>query len=537
MLQTRFTRDYGVERDPVDTPTGMRTALLCACVIAAFTVLSIPGVAAATGYTASVSVAPSPISRPIPRGFLGPAFEYASIPAWVGHAGAEPNPVLVQLIRNLTPVGRPVIRIGGLSTDHSWWPVPGMQVPAGVTYSITPAWVQAMQELARDADAQLILGINLEADSSVVARTEADQFITRIERRYLEALDIGNEPPLYPSVPWYRVQSGEVFPWYSNVGTAVFGRGLDWSPQAFARDYARILAGLPTVAIAGPDTQRPSWFAAYARFLTARSRVRIVTSHGYGLNNCVTRPATPASPSIPHMLSTYALTDLLSGLTPFVGAAHHFGATFRVDEMGSVTCNGRWGVSDTMASALWAAGALFTVAQEGVDGVNLHSYPHLSNALFDFGHSSDGWTGEVHPLYYGALLFAHAAPAGSRLMHVALHGPSPLHAWATAGPGAPRRVLLINDSLTESASVVVTPPQGHGAPKVAQLERLQASSASATDDIHLGGRTFGAATTTGRLRPSVRDPVSVRGGAYRVTLPAASAALLTFTVRGPATAP
>lgn len=332
-------------------------------------------------------------------------------------------------------------------------------------------------------------------------------------------------------MPWYRLQNGDVFPWYSDVGTAVFGRGLNWSPEVFARD-ARILAAVPTVAVAGPDTQRPSWFAAYHRFLTARSRVRIITSHGYGLNNCVTRPATLAYPSIPHMLSTYALTDLLSGLAPFVGSAHQFGATFRVDEMGSVTCNGRWGVSDTMASALWAAGALFTVVQEGVDGVNLHSYQRLSNALFDFSHSSAGWTGEVHPLNYGALLFAHAAPAGSRLMQVALQAPSSLHAWATAGPGSTRRVLLVNDSLTDSASVVVTPARGDGAPRVAQLERLQAPSASATDDIRLGGRTFGAATATGQLGPPVPDPVSAHGGSYRVTLPAASAALLSVTALG-----
>ncbi|MGH2891831.1 MAG: glycosyl hydrolase family 79 C-terminal domain-containing protein [Solirubrobacteraceae bacterium] len=515
----------------------MRTGLLRVGVIAAFAAMSLPGVAAATGYAASVSVAPSPISRPIPRGFIGLAFEYSSVPAWVGHTTGQPNPVLLQLIRNLTPAGRPVIRIGGLSTDHSWWPVASMRVPAGVTYTITPAWAQAMQSLARAADAQLVLGINLEADSRPVAQAEADQFVTRIGRRYLAALDLGNEPPLYQSVPWYRVHSGEVIPWYSNVGTAVFGRGLDWSPRVFAGDYARILAALPHVSIAGPDTQRPSWFAAYEHFVSPRSRVRVIASHGYGLNNCVTQPSAPAYPSISHMLSTYALSDLLSGLTPFVGFAHQNGATFRVDEMGSVTCNGRWGVSDTMASALWAAGALFTVAQDGVDGVNLHSYPRLSNALFDFSHSSSGWTGTVHPLYYGVLLFEHAAPAGSRLMQVALHGPSSVRAWATAGPGSARHVLLINDSLTDRASVVVAPPPGDVATKVAQLERLEASSASATNDIHLGARTFGEATTTGRLGRAVRDAVAARGGAFRVTLPAASAALLTFTGRGAARAP
>jgi agmatinase len=69
-----------------------------------------------------------------------------------------------------------------------------------------------------------------------------------------------------------------------------------------------------------------------------------------------------------------------------------------------------------MASALWAASALFSVAQDGVDGVNLHSFEGLRNGLFDFTESAAGWTGDVHPIYYGALLFAHAAPAGSRLL-------------------------------------------------------------------------------------------------------------------------
>ena len=77
-------------------------------------------------------------------------------------------------------------------------------------------------------------------------------------------------------------------------------------------------------------------------------------------------------------------------------------AAFRIDEMGSVTCNGRWGVSNTMASALWTAAALFSVARDGVDGVNLHSYPGLPNALFDFSEASGRWTAAVHPIDRGA---------------------------------------------------------------------------------------------------------------------------------------
>ncbi len=503
--------------------------VIAAC--AALTPCAFPGVAAAKEDSASMSVAPRSITRPIAAGFLGLALEYSGIRAWAGPGTAHPNPILVQLIRALDPVGRPVIRVGGLSTDHSWWPVPAMKEPLGITYTLGPAWAQSLQALAQAVNAQLVLGVNLEADSPRLARTEADAFITSIGRRYINALDIGNEPPLYPSLPWYRLRGGTLVPWYSDIGTPVFARGLTWGPAAFVKDYARILDALPRVPIAGPDTQRASWFAAYERFLSPHSRVRMLASHGYGLNNCVTNPASAAYPSVPHLLNDYALHDLLNTLIPYVGLAHANGAAFRVDEMGSVTCNGRVGVSNTMASALWAAAALFSVAQDGVDGVNLHTYPGLSNGLFDFTDSARGWTGAVHPVYYGALLFARAAPAGSRLLHVSLSGPPTLHGWATTGPGPARHVLLLNDSLTNSAVVVVRAPHGVLGTRAAQLERLTAPNASATDDIALGGRTFGAVTTTGQLRPPVSDPLRARGGAYRVTLSAASAAVLTFTAR------
>jgi hypothetical protein len=501
--------------------------------VAACMGMVLPASAAARPGAATVALTTRPITRPIPRGFLGLAFEYGQIPTWVPAGTTQPDPVLLQLIRNLNPNARPMIRIGGLSTDRSWWPAPGMAKPAGVTYTLGPSWAGSMTALARALNAEVVLGVNLEADSTRIARTEADALLQRIPRRYIEALDIGNEPPLYKSVPWYRVVGGSVIPWYEDRGTPVFSRSLRWGPSAFAADYAKILGALPRVPILGPDTQQPSFLAAYERFLSPHSRVRIVASHGYGRNNCVTNPAAAPYPTVPHLLTDYALHDLLGQLQPYVALAHRNGATFRIDEMGSVTCNGRWGVSNTMASALWAVGALASVARDGVDGVNLHSFPGLSNALFDFSDTGRGWTGAVHPIYYGALLFAHAAPAGSRLLRVTLHGPATLHAWATASTGITRRVLLVNDSSAVGATVTVTvrPPPGTHAARTGQLERLSAASASATGGLTIGARTFGPLTTTGRLQPPVPDPVTLRGGTYRVTLRQASAAVLTFTAR------
>ena len=97
-----------------------------------------------------------------------------------------------------------------------------------------------------------MLGVNLEANSPRLAKAEADAFLTAFGRRYIDALDIGNEPPLYSGMPWYRTQGREIIPWYDDVGTAVFGRSLSWGPPAFVTDYARILSVLPPSRLPGP---------------------------------------------------------------------------------------------------------------------------------------------------------------------------------------------------------------------------------------------------------------------------------------------
>jgi hypothetical protein len=126
-------------------------------------------------------------------------------------------------------------------------------------------------------------------------------------------------------------------------------------------------------------------------------------------------------------------------------------------------------------------------------------------------------------------MFAQAAPAGSRLLRVVSGSHGPLRAWATLAPDHRVRVLLINDSLRSSAVAVVRTP---GAPGPAALEWLRASSAYATSGLTLGGQTFGAATSTGVLAPAVAQPVSPHVGTYSVTLPAASAGMLTLPAPG-----
>src|SRR5205823_4078200 len=68
----------------------------------------------------------SAAGRPIPPGFVGVSFEYDTVPKYTGTVA---NPVLAQLIRGLQHGHATTLRIGGDSTDWSWWPVPGVTPP------------------------------------------------------------------------------------------------------------------------------------------------------------------------------------------------------------------------------------------------------------------------------------------------------------------------------------------------------------------------------------------------------------------------
>ena len=129
-----------------------------------------PARAASAGV--QVSVGPGEVGSPIPSGFLGLGLEFRTVNAYAGTNARSINPVLVQLVRNLDAGQRPIFRIGGISTDRSWWPMRGVRRSPGITYDITCSWIGVLRSLATATNARLLLGINLEDNSTSVARAE-----------------------------------------------------------------------------------------------------------------------------------------------------------------------------------------------------------------------------------------------------------------------------------------------------------------------------------------------------------------------------
>jgi hypothetical protein len=482
---------------------------------------------AAVSSLETVSIEAGRRGRRVPPGFVGLGLEYRSVPAFAGTDPAHVNPVLVQLIRNLDRGQHPLFRIGGQSSDRTWWPVRGIKRSPGITYSLNPRWMAVTKALAEATGARLIAGINLEDDSTRVAAVEARALLRGLGSGVVQALELGNEPELYHVVPWYNERHGVPIPWYiRRYASPVYSRPPGYDFTAFSGDFVRFQRALPRVALAGPATGNFRWLTNLPSLLRIAPGLRWVTFHRYGLNGCVHTESDPSYPSVPHLLATHASRGMMDGVSAYISLAHRHHLRFLLDEMNSVTCNGRAGVSDTFASALWALDTMFEMLSAGVDGLSVHTFPQASSGLFDFGKVHGTWAATVHPVYYGMLMFAQATPPRSRLLRVLAPRDSALRTWATIARDRTIRLVMINDSLTSARSVSV---RGVSSPTAA-LERLTAPSAYAKQNLTLGGEYFPSRTISGQLEGHPRlDPLRPTAGAYTVRLPPASAAMITFT--------
>jgi hypothetical protein len=444
------------------------------------------------------SFAPSP---PIPRSFIGFAIELQDLPYYVGDP-SRPNPALVGLIRNLLPGQVPVLRLGGDSTDHSWWPTRGIAKPRGVDYALTPKWMAIARGFAHALGAKLIVGLNMAAGNPVLAAAEARAFVSGIGAGSLAALELGNEPGYYGHLPWYRTAAD----------VPVRARPVTYNLADYTREFLTVARLLPPAPLAGPGDGNLPGVAPERAFIAAVPRLALVTMHRYPLIACTKDPAKASYPSIAHMLARSASAGLANGIAPYVRLAQAAGVPYRLDEINSVSCHGA-PVSRTFASALWALDQLFQLARIGVAGVNFNTFKNSPYEPFSVSDVGGHTSASAKPMYYGLSIFAQAAPPGSRLLALTLGRGGAMRAWATRAADGTVHVVAINDSLTRPrpVSIAVTGWQGGGA----VLTRLTAPSAGATTGIAVS-----------------RRPLAHGRSGYAFVLAPASAAMLTVRVIG-----
>ncbi len=459
----------------------------------------------------AVTVGRSAVGPGIAPGFVGVATEFWNVLAEVGTDPRKPDTAFEQVVRNLSPDGGLSLRIGGDSTDWTWFPIPGMSTPPWVRWTMTPTWAAVTKRLVSDLHAHLIVGLNMEAQSVKIAEAELQEIQTQVGGSAPITFELGNEPELYDHFPYYHTASGAV----------VLGRPKNYSLPEMSAQWNQLANGLPHVRLAGPGFSGLSALPFIGQFLGSTHRLSVLTVHTYPLKS--TRCTGGAPPQESELFDPHSLQDLASGLNAWTTEAHHHGVGVRVDEMNSVTCGGQPGFTGTFGPALWMLNILPLYAADGVNGVNIQTRPNTAQNLIQTNFTTAGWRVVVQPEYYGLLTFAKLTPPGSRILQVSATKPG-LLAWAVRTPQGQTHVVVTNIN-PSAVPVAIRAP---GTPGQATEEALSAPGGlTASHGVTLGGQSI--YPTTGQLigRP-LTSIVHPTAGAYDITVPPATAEILTF---------
>ena len=460
---------------------------------------------------ASVRIASGAEGLSVPGSFLGVSFESWGLPLFEHHG--------VLLARTLSLLRAPgaaplIVRVGGNSTDRTFWDPTGRRL-APWAFGLTPRYFRQLAELVRRTGARILLDLNLATATAAVSAQVAAVAERLLPPGSIMGFEVGNEPDLYDHAGRLAKLSRHAHGFY------VVRRPM--SPARYVADfdaYARVLAPIaPRTPLVGPAVGYPLLDASWiSRLLDGpHPRLGIVSAHIYPYTACA-HPGSPNYPTVDRLLSEKASAGLVRLIRPAAELAHRARLPLRLTELNSVSCGGRPGVSDTFASALWAADALFELLRAGVDGVNIHVRAEAVNGAFAL--TRQGLV--ARPLLYGLTLFTRTLESGARLVATQQQASSSarLKVWALRLANGQLHVLLIDKGERSTTVRLRLATRG-----TATLQRLLAAGPHSRSGVTLDGQRLGS---DGRWhgRPS---PEAIRPDAhgYTATLPPYSAALLT----------
>ena len=483
-----------------------RRKFLAASLAASCTALAPPSSLARRGGRGRLRLTLHPERRgnAIAADFTGLSYETSQLsdPTFFSPA----NGALAGFHRHLGAAG--VLRIGGNTSEYAVWsptaaslrpvretlgPDTGRHVPP--RRPVTPLAVRNLRGFLELSGWRLIYGLNMGSESPGTVADEAADVASVMGDR-LVAFQLCNEPDLF-----------------SRNGL----RPVNYDYRQFADEWRRyfrvVRRRVPRAPFAGPDTADNSeWLLSFAK--DHKDDVAFLSQHYYAEG-----PPTDPSTTIERLLSPSRRLD--AALEAAAAARRDTGLPFRMAETNSCYQGGKPGVSDTFASALWAADLMYRLAQAGAIGVNFHGggYGWYTPVV---GTRANGFA--ARPIYYGMLLFA-VAGAGRWVM-TEMDGAGAVDgsvaAYGLMSDDDELKVVVLNRGLDDDVTVTVN---ASGAKKASVL-RLVAPRADEATDVTFGGSVVGS---YGGWAPTVAETPAVRRGVLVLQMPKASGALLTLS--------
>ena len=457
--------------------------------------------------TVAVTVDRTHLGAAVPQQFLGMSFEMSAL-AQMARYSDRGN--LAAMLRSLGPG---VLRFGGVSADtRIAWTDSLTPRPAWATNVVDVDDLRALAGLASASGWHIVLTVGIVHFEPQAAAREVAAAKGALGE-WLSAIEIGNEPNAYAQH---------------------LMRPEPWSFAPYSEEVAAyrgaIEAVAPGIPVYGPDVSGSAAFEAWGPGEAVTEHPALLTGHHYPLG-CEQKPP----PSITRLLSPPIRAKEVGSLRRYVAISAAAGLQFRLDETNSVSCGGTSGISNTFASALWAAGFLPQVMASGAVGVNMHGNPTNCKgyspvcAAGPYELSIGQLTAQ--PEFY-ALLMARELIGSQPLRTAVKVRPQTANVQVSGfrAPDGRLRFVLVDYDPVGKRGVSVRLKVGAGFSAASTLA-LTGQSLTALSGTELGEREV---APDGTWQAGSTPTVAVRAGVATIALPAASAALVTVAPSAPA---
>ena len=433
----------------------------------------------------NLSINPSERGCVISASFSGLSFETSSLVK--SNYFNTNNTVFINLIKTL---GTGTLRIGGNSSDKTFWANKNRMSSTSAD-SLFKEDLDRYFQFARATGWKTIFGLNVGTGDLLQSATEAQYALQSADGNLLY-FELGNEPDLYHS-NGLRPTSYTV----SNYQTD------------FNNYKQSILSLSPSSQFSGPASAYNTNGFTIPFANNEHNNIALLTQHYYAMG-----PAGDPSVTIDRLLTDNQ--TLINNVVLLNGTSQTFHFNYRIAECNSVYNGGQNGVSNTLASALWGADFMFTLAINGCFGVNFHgggSGPYspiaFTNNIFT-----------ARPLFYGMLLFKIASQGQFMLNSFDVGTKINCKEYTVFGNDGRYYITIINKDLTNEVYLKVTGlPLYHSN----QIIRLNASSVTSSDGIKLGNNMV---DNNGNWTNANSEMAGVDNTGYQLKIPPVSIALL-----------
>lgn len=437
--------------------------------------------------TVTVAIDQSHQGNPISPSFLGLSFETQILTKNPEYLNAN-NSVMVQLIKTLGPG---LLRIGGDTSDETEW-TDGPRDASTPDNVLTTTDVDRLAEFSKASGWPVLYGLNM-GSKHMDACTDEAAYVSNSLGSNLYMLQLGNEPDIYP----------------------MFGlRAVNYSAYDYSDEWSKYAAAIkkkvPQAIFGGPDVanNNTDWVEA---FTDERSDdIKLIDQHYY-----IGGPASSPYISYKDLLSDNAI--LIYKLQGIKGQSLKYGLPYRITETNSIYGGGKPGASDVFAASLWSLDFMWTVAENNGQGINFHGgYLVYSPITMANGVVTAG------PEYYGMLAFKYGNNNGTIAPVTILGSQYNFNAHASHNADGSYSVTLINKE--EKTDIPVTVQLSSKNASTIEIARFTAPSITSADNITFAGSRVNA---DGTFKPGSLEQVTVNKKTFVVTVPAASAAVIT----------